>query len=596
MKRSICFLLVLILIAATSAFAAGADGVEDFAMIKTDMPDIVAELKGTGYDIGDASDVTAYYGDEKLTVDYAREYDPAEDSTLAYLMVDASLTNERFLPLIKDCLEYYVGQLGELDAVRVVKFGEGVDYLISDSQSSDDVQNAIDSLKCDEKDTALYNALHSVYKDAVNSLDKYTRIYAVIFSDCDNDIVAGVTADEVKDEFSSHMIPLYACAPPNSDQSDVDSVGKIARASGGGIDIVSTVGGFETVVKDINDVTVIGMRAGSNNTSDKKTLSVKIKDSKTYTADVAAQYSKPDSVAPEVTGVEYDEQNNRFAISFSENVVGASDKGAYSVTDPSGKKWTVNSVEALERSSSVQLEIEQRLVSGEYTISFSGITDDSKEKNPVSGEAKITISTSYTPGAEDVAPKGGLLSDLPLWAIIAIAAGALVLIAAIVIILIVVIRKKNAGTDSQAQQAAPVTRYERPESVRERPAVEPIVPDSDLIDQPDPVVRHHVIVKDSVKVSLHVKTGSISEQNIEANVASSVIVGRSSACDIYIDDTKLSRQHFVIENIDRELYISDMDSMNGTFLNGSKISGKRKIADGDKILAGLSEITVRFSE
>ena len=75
-----------------------------------------------------------------------------------------------------------------------------------------------------------------------------------------------------------------------------------------------------------------------------------------------------------------------------------------------------------------------------------------------------------------------------------------------------------------------------------------------------------------------------------------MIVGRSSVCEIFIDDAKLSRQHFALENLNRELYISDLNSKNGTFVNGVRVDSRRKVMNHDRILAGLSEITVTITE
>ena len=71
-----------------------------------------------------------------------------------------------------------------------------------------------------------------------------------------------------------------------------------------------------------------------------------------------------------------------------------------------------------------------------------------------------------------------------------------------------------------------------------------------------------------------------------------LIVGRSDTCDIYIDDTKLSRQHFVIENDNGTFYVMDLQSRNGTMLNGIRINSRQRLSSGDKIMAGLSDIII----
>lgn len=77
-------------------------------------------------------------------------------------------------------------------------------------------------------------------------------------------------------------------------------------------------------------------------------------------------------------------------------------------------------------------------------------------------------------------------------------------------------------------------------------------------------------------------------------VVSSVIVGRAAACDICIDDTKLSRQHFAIEYEQGFLFLTDLQSKNGTMLNGIRIGSRQKLTSGDKIFAGLSDMVIRF--
>lgn len=106
------------------------------------------------------------------------------------------------------------------------------------------------------------------------------------------------------------------------------------------------------------------------------------------------------------------------------------------------------------------------------------------------------------------------------------------------------------------------------------------------------VVKHHIKTNDAIRIRLKIQTGKTSEQNIETNIVSSLIVGRSDTCDIYIDDTKLSRQHFVIENDNGTFYVMDLQSRNGTMLNGIRINSRQRLSSGDKIMAGLSDIII----
>ena len=599
--------------ASFTSFAANDSG--DYSMVKLNMPDVVAELKGSELGISSPSDVTATYGGEKLEVVSAGAFDPASDSTKAYLLIDASVSNDTYLRLVRDCAKNYVGEMSSNDAVEIVRFGTAVSFLLEGGESADEINAAVDSIESEDPGTALYSALDEVYKSSADSIDKFTRQYAIVFSDCENDIDTGITESEIYNKYSTHRLPVYACLPPNASRGSIDSIGRIARASGGDAEVINSEDAFSRFLESVNDVTIIGMRADNNYTSsEEKLLSIKINDSKTYNVDVAAPYSQTDTTAPEVVEATFDAANNRFALTFSEKVTGASERGAYSVEDAQGKKWTVSNVEALDKTTSVQLEMEQPLPNGDYTISFNGVTDASMEKNPVAAPATVNVSSQAVqeqtqPEPEVIAPQPEKES-FPFWILIAAGVGLLVIIGAGVAVLLVLLNKrKNNRAEAEEIREQPTTAPAQNIEYQPRhgdegenrsfggfapqggaAAVEEHAP------QEAPIIRHHVKADDSVRVSLHIKTGSSAEQTVEISIVSSVIVGRSSTCDIYIDDTKLSRQHFAIENVNHELFIMDMESKNGTFLNGSKIATRRKILNGDKITAGLSEISIRYME
>lgn len=68
-----------------------------------------------------------------------------------------------------------------------------------------------------------------------------------------------------------------------------------------------------------------------------------------------------------------------------------------------------------------------------------------------------------------------------------------------------------------------------------------------------------------------------------------IVIGRAGA-DIALDDAKLSRKHAVIEALSREnIFLRDLASTNGTFLNGVEITSK-KLNNGDLIRVGVSEL------
>ena len=64
-------------------------------------------------------------------------------------------------------------------------------------------------------------------------------------------------------------------------------------------------------------------------------------------------------------------------------------------------------------------------------------------------------------------------------------------------------------------------------------------------------------------------------------------IGRGLSCQVQIDDPALSREHCLVRIADGRCQVSDLQSHNGIFLNGQKIT-EATIVAGDQIVAGSS--------
>ena len=63
-----------------------------------------------------------------------------------------------------------------------------------------------------------------------------------------------------------------------------------------------------------------------------------------------------------------------------------------------------------------------------------------------------------------------------------------------------------------------------------------------------------------------------------------IIIGRDSSCDLRINDTRISRKHASIKKLsDDKFLIKDLGSLNGVYVNGSKINGTKTISKKDNI-------------
>jgi len=69
-----------------------------------------------------------------------------------------------------------------------------------------------------------------------------------------------------------------------------------------------------------------------------------------------------------------------------------------------------------------------------------------------------------------------------------------------------------------------------------------------------------------------------------------IIAGRSPNCDIQIGDLMVSNKHFCVWFEDEEWRIRDLNSRNGTYLNGQRVDEPYLLDDGDRIRVGEMEL------
>lgn len=63
-------------------------------------------------------------------------------------------------------------------------------------------------------------------------------------------------------------------------------------------------------------------------------------------------------------------------------------------------------------------------------------------------------------------------------------------------------------------------------------------------------------------------------------------VGRAAECQITIDDTFASQLHARVFNHEGQLFVEDLGSTNGTYLNRRKLQGPQAVRRGDRLQVG----------
>lgn len=90
------------------------------------------------------------------------------------------------------------------------------------------------------------------------------------------------------------------------------------------------------------------------------------------------------------------------------------------------------------------------------------------------------------------------------------------------------------------------------------------------------------------RACLVVEEGAYRGKRLPLDTARQVL-GRRESCDIVLPDSSVSRRHACLEFAGGNFYISDLDSANGTYVNGTRIK-RHELKSGDEVVLG----TCRF--
>jgi len=94
---------------------------------------------------------------------------------------------------------------------------------------------------------------------------------------------------------------------------------------------------------------------------------------------------------------------------------------------------------------------------------------------------------------------------------------------------------------------------------------------------------------------LIVATGKSAGRSI-AIKKNTLLIGRAEECDVRPLSEDVSRRHAAVHVGPADVWVEDLGSRNGTFVNGTRITAKTKVVSGDLLRVGALELTVSCSE
>lgn len=297
---------------------------------------------------------------------------------------------------------------------------------------------------------------------------------------------------------------------------------------------------------------VVNLHAQDNRTAGKEKLKLTVDNSAADAVSIDYSDYVKDESTPVIVGCAKKVSKKSIAVTLQDdngvNLADANEKSNYTVQTKNDKKdgkiWTIESVKAAREGNEtvVTISVTEDLYKGDYILKCSNIRDSSQDENKMETSAEFTIEDGVN---GKIAAVRNMVKAY--WWI-----GLLLLVIIIGIIVIRVIKKK---------------------------AVKIVEINPDELNKAD---------RKLIRLTITDRAGAI--KDVEWEVEGSLFVGRSEICNIYFDDDLLSKQHFVIEVNKMGCYIEDLESTNGTVVNGVKVKNRRMLLDGDVITVGREKI------
>ena len=556
--------------------------------VYADLPDIY--VYGNGFSVEEAKKGQAYFAGQLLTAesDDCGQYENFGEHLCIYILLDISGSiPDAYFTEIKSGIQKLQEQYGTEDRIVLCAFGSEVTLAADGSQDAERMQEILDGLNNRDQETLLFSAIDRVADLAESEKEsQYRRKVIAVITDGEDFATGKTQSQEAMTTLQEHGLPVYAFCIQDTKKEYINSFSEFARTSGGDAVIFDPEQGSH-ILTDLRenlyqDVT-LHYRADSNQVSNQmETFSLHLPDGEVLNHSVMNNRWQKDQEAPYLTEVQII-SDNHLRLTFSEPLKGADALSAYEL-QADQKTYPISSAAYSEEDAPmVDLIFSEPLHSGEYRMLCNSITDASMEKNPLRSDEES--SDAQTGGSvlllnlENV-PKKTIKQDNRYMGIFFLIFAALI---ALIITVIAVSSKKRKNDADMAPED------DRPQEHRENTDV---VSEKSLKEQD---FRQHIKVEaQTLPIQVWISRTGMETVKTQWKLGSSLIVGRSSECDICIEDPELSRQHFCLEQENGMIFISDLDSTNGTAVGGIRIGKKRRLDSGCVIEAGTMKFTMRW--
>lgn len=536
----------------------------------------IKDIEGLDYN------VTTVAGEQEAEVKSLKRFDENNEGVGYIFLIDisSSLKDEEFTK-IKNMLTKWVNNMNEKDKAAIITFGEEVKIVNSFTSIKENLNKEILNLDPTDNKTRFYDGVKKATELArIKDSNLPDRRLIVTITDGKDVVAGGVTKAEILKLMDEDPIPVYALGiysgSLNKDkQNALNILGEFARTSGGSyfqMGELSFEDMYSKILESINNKYVLTVSI-PNKKADGKLYHVHVtikSGSKSIDngIDIRFNNTMDDIVSPKITQVEVID-NKTIKIYFSEEVNGADLIENYSIINLEDKNINVSKVsyEVLNEENYIAtLNFDDKL-SGEYTLTPINITDMADKANVIEGtEFNFKVKPTFFEEYKNYIYIGiGLLFILLL-----------------IILIFSLIKSKKVKKDVKSE-----IKSQSISNTSNIPNTVNIPKDNPKFTQPS----SNIIKK---KIKFAVIDYKNEHSVIEIDISDKLIIGRSEDCDLTFKDEELSRKQCEISYENGNLFIIDLDSTNGTIINGVPIVNRIRLQSGDIIYIGQTELRIIF--
>lgn len=554
--------------------AVSLEGERRIEQVYLNMPEVF--VYGDGFTLEEVEAAEGYLSQDKLELVSAAPFDQRGEGITYYVLLDISGSIPRsYFASIKEGIQNLQESLRPVDQMILCTFGEEVALVADGTQTAQDLAGILAGLTNRDQETLLFEGIDRVAALTEQTRGNCRRQVLFVVSDGEDFAVGKKMAQEALATLKDKGLPAYAICIRDTAKENINSFGEFARTSGGYLTTFQAeegAGVLTSLEAELLDDLCVEYRAANNVVSNKEeNFSFQFADDRVLSRAVMNVHWIPDHEAPYlVSGEAIGKQQIRLV--FSEPMTGLAGAANYAVTLEGREVGVTGVAYDKEDETKITLTLAEDVTNGTYKITGANLTDASMEKNPLEGSLMVEISGVEPEETEEAiedtdGPNYMGLIFLLLLAVI------------ILIIVVVIVSKKKKEKEMHSGEEEHRGSFG----------------DSEVRLQ-EGGFNSHIVMESGAKRRLNVVVSARGRQPQSTvwELGSSLIVGRSSICDISVEDLELSRQHFCLESEGGNVFISDLGSTNGTSVNGIRIAGKRQLNPGDIVEAGSMKFTIRW--